>query len=226
MGAGRGLGIAALVVGLLGAVLGGGAFVYGKEAYGGSTVSSRSMTPTYQPGDRIFWERVDGSEVRRGDVVVFSAPERYGPGVVVLQRVVGVGGDHVVCCSAVGSQRRISVNGKTITEPYVSDGDAEAGSQPYDVRVPQGRLFLLGDHRANARDSRAFLSEQGGTLPVGAVRGRVVDGVAVPALIFAGLLFGAVMVLVGIGLGIGAWAVRRRARALVPPPPPWPVRPV
>lgn len=226
MGAGRGLGVAALVVGLLGTVLGVGSFAYGKDAYGGSVVSSESMTPTYEPGDRFFWERVDGSEVRRGDVVVFSAPERYGPGVVVLERVIGVGGDHVACCTTVGSRQQVTVNGKPLDEPYVSQGDADGAHQTYDVKVPRGRLFLLGDHRAAARDSRAFLSEQGGTLPVGAVRGRVMDGPVVPGLIVAGLVFGAVMVLVGIGLGIGAWAVRRRARALVPPPPPWPVQPV
>ena len=163
--------------------------------------------------------------VRRGDVVMFSAPERYGP-YVVMQRVIGVGGDRVVCCTAVGSQRRVAVNGKPIAEPYVSKGDADGGYQPYDVKVPEGRLFLLGDHRANSRDSRAFLSEDGGTIPVDAVQGRVEDNRAVAALLGSGMIFGAVMVLIGIGLGIGAWAVRRRARALVPPPPPWPVQPV
>jgi signal peptidase I len=225
VGAGRGLGVAALLVGLLGAALGGGTFVYGKEAYRGSTVTSKSMTPTYGPGDRVLWKRVDGSEVRRGDVVLISMPERYGPG-VVMQRVIGVGGDHVACCTTVGSQRRVTVNGKPIAEPYVSQGDADGGYPPYDVKVPEGRLFLLGDHRANARDSRVFVSEHGGSVPVGAVRGRVTDNRAVPGLLVSGMVFGAVMVLVGVGLGIGAWAVRRRARALVPPPPPWPVQPV
>ncbi|MEU6068370.1 MULTISPECIES: signal peptidase I [Streptomyces] len=223
-GKGRGLGVAALVVGVLGVMLAVGAFAYGKKMFGASTVSSESMSPNYAPGDRIIWERVDGSEVRRGDVVVFSAPERYGPGVVVLERVIGVGGDRVACCTTVGSQARVTVNGKPLEEPYVDHGDADGMHVPYDVKVPDGRLFLLGDHRAAARDSRAFASDHGGTIPVDAVRGRVTDDRTGPALFGTALLLGGVLVLVGIGLGIGAWAVRRRARRLVPPPPPWPVQ--
>ncbi|WP_330458178.1 signal peptidase I [Streptomyces sp. NBC_00820] len=213
------------MVGLLGAALGSGAFACGKETYGSGTVSAGSMAPTYEPGDRIVWERVDGSEVRRGDVVMFSEPGRYGPG-VVMQRVIGVGGDHVACCAAVGSRRRITVNGEPVAEPYVWRGDADGLRRSYDVEVPEGRLFLLGDRRGNARDSRFFASDHDGTVPVDAVRGRVTDSPAGPALIVSGLALGAVLLVTGVGLGIGAWAVRRRARALVPPPPPWPVRPV
>ncbi|MER5752127.1 signal peptidase I [Streptomyces sp. NPDC002088] len=103
-GRGRGLGIAAVVVGLLGLVLTIGSFAYGREAYGAAIVSSASMTPTYEPGDRIAYKRVDGSEVRRGDVVMYSAPDRYGFDQPVMQRVIGVGGDHVVCCTGEGAR--------------------------------------------------------------------------------------------------------------------------
>ncbi|PZG90594.1 signal peptidase I, partial [Streptomyces sp. NTH33] len=57
------------------------------------------MSPTYEQGDRVIFERVDGSQVRRGDVVLFSAPDRYGFTSDVMKRVVGVGGDRVVCCT-------------------------------------------------------------------------------------------------------------------------------
>ncbi|MER5214734.1 signal peptidase I [Streptomyces sp. NPDC002838] len=84
-----------------------------------ATVPSDSMSPTYAVGDRIVAERVGGDEVRRGDVVLYSAPERYQFAESVMQRVVGVGGDRVVCCASAGSTReRIAVNGKPRHEPY------------------------------------------------------------------------------------------------------------
>ncbi|KKD02652.1 signal peptidase [Streptomyces sp. WM6386] len=180
------------------------------------------MTPTYGSGDRIVYERIDAGEVRRGDVVVVSAPERYGPGGLVLKRVVGVGGDRVACCTGAGADERVFVNGKPLQEPYVKDGDAHGGYPPsYDVRVPEGRLFLLGDHRANARDSRAFLDDHGGTFPDSAVRGRVLDDYTVPTALGVAMMVGVVLVLVAVGLGIAAMVVRRKARAAVPPAPPW-----
>ncbi|MFF8728346.1 signal peptidase I [Streptomyces sp. NPDC015171] len=222
---GRGLGIAALVAGLLGVVLAGGAYGYGHDAYGTGTLPSRSMEPTHKRGERIFWERVDGSEVRRGDVVMFSLPERYGSGGVFMQRVIGVGGDRVACCTAVGTEERVTVNGEPLKEPYVLGSDADGVHRPYDVKVPRGRLFLLGDHRSDAMDSRFFAADQGGTVPVDAVRGRVTDDRTGPVLLGTALLVSAALVLTGIGLGIGFLVVRRR-RAPVVPPAPWPVQPV
>ncbi|MGW7259668.1 signal peptidase I [Streptomyces sp. NPDC054834] len=223
-GKGRGLGVAAVVVGLVGVLLGVGGLVYARHAYAGSVVSSESMQPTYEPGDRIVYERVEGSEVRRGDVVLLSAPDRYGPDVLTVQRVIGVGGDHIVCCAG-SAKERLSVNGKPLAEPYVRDGVVtDPMNRELDVKVPEGRLFLLGDHRLNARDSRYFPDDHGGTLPVSAIRGRVVDDYSVPLVLGAAMILGVVLVLVGVGLGIAAAVVRRRARAAVPPPPPWAVQ--
>ncbi|MEV6840780.1 signal peptidase I [Streptomyces sp. NPDC051133] len=221
---GRGLGIAALVVGLLGLALGAGTVGYARSAYGWGTLQSRSMSPAYEPGDRIVWERVDGGEVRRGDVVAFSMPERYRSGGAVVQRVIGVGGDRVACCTRVGTGERVTVNGKPIEEPYVSGGDADGVRRPYDVKVPEGRLFLLGDRRGDAMDSRFFSADHDGTVPVSAVRGRVTDDRTVPVLLGTALLLAAVLVLTGIGLGIGFLAVRGRKAPPVPPAP-WTVRP-
>ncbi|MET9016861.1 signal peptidase I [Streptomyces olivaceoviridis] len=223
-GRGRGLGIAALVVGLLGVVLAGGAFAYGRGAYGTGTQPSQSMEPTYQRGDRIVWERVDGSEVRRGDVVVFSMPGRYRAEGVFMQRVIGVGGDRVACCTTVGSEERVTVNGKPVREPYVYEGDADGVHRPYDVKVPQGRLFLMGDHRSDSMDSRFFAADHSGTVPVDAVRGRVTDDRTGPALLGTALLVGGLLVLTGAGLGIAAVVVRRRKAPTVPPAP-WPMQP-
>lgn len=225
-GKGRGLLIAAVVVGLVGVLLGGGGLAYARHGYAGSVVSSESMQPTYEPGDRIVYERIGGSEVRRGDVVLLSAPGRYGPGVLSVQRVIGVGGDHIVCCTDSGTaEERLTVNGKPLAEPYVHDHVViDPMNRALDVKVPEGRLFLLGDHRLNARDSRFFPDDHGGTLPVSAIRGRVVEDYSVPAVLGAAMIVGAALVLAGAGLGIAAAVVRRRARAAVPPPPPWTVQ--
>ncbi|MDQ0601282.1 signal peptidase I [Streptomyces canus] len=224
MGRARGLGIAAVVVGLVGLLAGLGGVVYGRYAFGGSVVSGESMAPTFGRGDRVVFERIDGSEVRRGDVVVFSAPDRYGFDALVIERVVGVGGDRVACCTGEARDARVTLNGEPLREPYLKGAEAGGGYPAYDVRVPEGRLFLLGDHRANARDSRAFLDDRGGTLPTSAIRGRVIDDYTVPVVLGVAMIAGVVLVLVAAGLGIAAMVVRRRARAVVPPPPPWAAR--
>lgn len=220
----RGLGIAAVVVGLVGLLVGLGGVAYARYAFGGSVVSGESMAPTFGRGDRVVFERIDGSEVRRGDVVVFSAPDRYGFDALVIERVVGVGGDRVACCAGEAQDARVTLNGEPLREPYLKGADAGGGFPAYDVRVPEGRLFLLGDHRANARDSRAFLDDRGGTLPTSAIRGRVIDDYTVPTVLGVAMMAGVVLVLVAAGLGIAAMVVRRRARAAVPPAPPWVVQ--
>ncbi|MET7567408.1 signal peptidase I [Streptomyces sp. NPDC005492] len=216
-GKGRALGVTAVVVGLLGVVLVVGSLAYARNFYGSSTVNSQSMAPTYKPGDRIIFEKVDGGAVHRGDVVLFSAPDRYGFTGSVLQRVVGVGGDRVVCCTGSGTDARITVNGKPLVEPYVNQGDVDGLHKTYDVRVPKGRLFLLGDNRADARDSRFFASDHDGTVAESAVRDRVTDDRTVGLVIGTAVIGGGALALVGIGLGIAAFVVRRRKAAPVAP---------
>ncbi|MFD4556241.1 signal peptidase I [Streptomyces sp. NPDC058469] len=222
-GKGRGLRGAAVVVGVLGVVLALGALVYARDSYGSSTVGSQSMAPTYKPGDRIVYEKVDGGEVHRGDVVLFSAPDRYGFSASVMQRVIGVGGDRVVCCAGSGTAARITVNGKPLAEPYVKQGDVDGVHKTYDVTVPKGRLLLLGDNRANSMDSRFFASDHDGTVAKSAVRDRVTDDRTVASVIGTAVISGVVLALVGIGLGIAAFVVRRRRAAPVAP---WPVQQV
>jgi signal peptidase I len=87
------------------------------------------------------------------------------------KRVIGLPGDHVVCCDAAG---RITVNDRPLEEPYVMNGDAPS-TTAFDVVVPSGRLWVMGDHRSDSADSRAHLGDPGGgTVPVDRVVGKVV----------------------------------------------------
>ncbi|GAA4074359.1 signal peptidase I [Streptomyces shaanxiensis] len=211
----RRLAVTAWVMGSLGLVLVIASVLWLRTGYVLSSMSGENMRPTYEIGDRIVAERVDGDEVGRGDLVLFTAPERYGEP-AVIQRVIGVGGDRVVCCEGTDTTReRITVNGKALSEPYVKDGIADGLHRPYDVTVPEGRLFLLGDYRQNSRDSRFFAEDHGGTVPVGAIMGRVIDSYAMPMLLASAALFGLLLAVVGLVLGITARSVRRRQAAQV-----------
>ncbi|MFC5073381.1 signal peptidase I [Kitasatospora cinereorecta] len=216
-GAGGGLGVAARILVPLGLVLALGGIGYFFTHYQGATVMSQAMEPTYRMGDRLVIERIDAGGVRRGDVVLVRVPERYGSR-PVLQRVIGTAGDHVVC-----DGDRITVNGKPVDEPYVMRGEVNPGAGPYDVRVPEGRLFLLGDHRGNSNDARFYLDEQSGSVAASGVLGRVQKGFAVSAAVMALGVLGIVLTLVGAGLGIGGYAAGRRARRPLVAVPPWPV---
>ncbi|GAA3217167.1 hypothetical protein GCM10020256_19980 [Streptomyces thermocoprophilus] len=126
----------------LGLVLFLGGFVWGAVVYRPYTVPTGSMTPTIGAGDRVLAQRVDGDQVRRGDVVVFT-DRTWVSNAPVVKRVVAVGGDTVACCT----DGKLTVNGKQIDEPYLPAGSqAEITGFPT-VTVPEGRLFLLGDER-------------------------------------------------------------------------------
>ncbi|WP_317445625.1 signal peptidase I [Streptomyces collinus] len=159
----------------LGLVMFLGGFVWGALIYRPYTVPTSSMTPTIDIGDRVLAERVDGGEVKRGDVVVFRDKD-WVANAKVVKRVVAVGGDTVSCCT----DGKLTVNGKQIDEPYLPDGSlAEIKNFPT-VTVPEGRLFLLGDERQGSLDSTAHLTDAArGTVSRDAVSARV-DAVVWP----------------------------------------------
>src|SRR3954471_11860669 len=135
-------------------------------------IPSGSMENGLRIGDRVLVNKLAyrfGAEPRRGDVVVFDGTGYFGNG-DYIKRVVGVGGDRVVCCDKVG---RIEVNGRSVDESgFLYPGDSPS-SVSFDVEVPDGALFVLGDHRSVSSDSRNHLgSPGGGMIPVDDVLGR------------------------------------------------------
>jgi signal peptidase I len=165
---------------------------------------SRAMEPTYPEGSDVMVKPIDGSGVRRGDVVLFSARD-WGADSVFMMRVIAVGGDHVVIDE---TGTRVSVNGKTLREPYISKHDPDFGP-PVDVTVPANRLFLLGDHRDIAADSRAHY-EHSGTIARSAVVGVAVDRASAPSPDRLWVWVGASTAAAGLVAAAVAATVRRR----------------
>ncbi|MFF2850461.1 signal peptidase I [Streptomyces sp. NPDC058001] len=165
-------------------------------------IPSGSMEQTIRIGDRVLVDKLTpwfGAKPQRGDVVVFKDPggwledetgkPKNDPVVVkqvkagltfigllpsdnerdLIKRVVAVGGDTVKCCDGQG---RVTVNGVPLNEPYINPGN-KPSEFAFEVKVPPGRLWVMGDHRANSADSRFHRTEAySGTVSEDSVVGR------------------------------------------------------
>ncbi|WP_392668280.1 signal peptidase I [Streptomyces sp. LN785] len=208
---GRGLFITGIVLAVLGIALVAGTLWTVRSGYTTVTSGGVSMEPTYPAGHRVLIEKARGEAPRRGDVVLFRSPDLLD-GMAVLKRVIGLGGDHVVFDGS-----RLTVNGTPLEEPYLKGAEVDGGHGPYDVKVPAGRMFLLGDKCANSNDSRYFPDEDSGTVSVTALQGRALDDVTGPAVLGIGALIGVVLALAGVVCAIVGRLSRRR-RAATPSP--------
>jgi len=172
-------------------------------------IPSGSMEPGLKVNDRILVEKPSywGSQSpSRGDVIVFKDPGGwltpaddarpttglasvlakiglYPTGGHLVKRVIGVGGDKIVCCD---DQGRISVNGQPLDEssyiaPQASCNGPMAGCDGWSATVPKGTLFVMGDNRSNSADSSCHLAVNGNSscpsgdpfVPVSDVVGKV-----------------------------------------------------
>ena len=161
-------------------------------------IPSPSMEPLLVKNDRILVEKVSywgGGTPQRGDIVVFKDPggwldqeESQGPSSPIAQvlekiglypsgghlvkRVIGVGGDRVMCCDARG---RVTVNGTPLNERSYLPRGAKPSLTRFDVRVPPGHLWVMGDNRGDSYDSRGHMGGPGGGfVPANLVVGKVV----------------------------------------------------
>lgn len=149
-------------------------------------IPSESMEPLLLTGDRVLVSRTEftNAPIQRGDVVVFDGRGSFTPwksgnsdmmdaaigagqwlglvpnNNVYVKRVLGIAGDTVKCCSTGG---QLEVNGVPIAEPYLFAGDAPSALK-FEVTIPQGKLWLMGDHRSVSQDSRSLLGAPGGGL--------------------------------------------------------------
>jgi len=157
-------------------------------------IPSGSMEPTMLVNDRILVQKVSywNHDVHRGDIVVFDDPGNwltpeesnhphnviqrglelfglYPTGGHLIKRVIGVGGDEVKCCDVTG---HLEVNGVSLEEPYLLNQSATK-ERTFDVKVPKGHLWVMGDNRGNSADSREHMGDPGGGfVPVGNVVGK------------------------------------------------------
>ena len=163
-------------------------------------IPSGSMENTLQVKDRVAVNKLPfiSKNISRGDVVVFRDPAGWLPeisdtssnkvisaikaglvdvGVLpnpakqyLVKRVIGVAGDHVVCCTKEGL---LTVNDIAITEPYIFEGN-KPSDMNFDVTVPEGKIWVMGDHRGASADSRYHQEDiNKGFVPLSRVTGRV-----------------------------------------------------
>lgn len=166
-------------------------------------IPSGSMEKTLQVQDRIVISKLSPQPfgLSRGDVVVFDDTKRWLQplddktahpsafhqalafiGVIpddtkrtLVKRIIGMPGDHVSCCDADG---RVSVNGKVLDETYINPAEP-AQAVKFDVVVPDGKLWVMGDNRNYSGDSRAHEDIDGGFIDIKDVEGKTF-GIAWP----------------------------------------------
>jgi signal peptidase I len=144
-------------------------------------IPSPSMEHTLDIDDRVLVNKLvyHFRSPERGEILVFRAPAEWSgnpDGEDFIKRVIGVGGDRVVCCD---EQERLVINGQPLDEPYIYSQDGirdPAADEDFDVTIPADRLWVMGDHRSASGDSLEHWQRSQNldiaTIPEDAVVGR------------------------------------------------------
>ncbi|MER6117683.1 signal peptidase I [Streptomyces sp. A0642] len=164
------------------------------------SIPSDSMQNTLQRGDRVLVDKLTpwfGSEPERGEVVVFHDPGGWledtaapDPNMVqkflsfiglmpsaeekdLIKRVIAIGGDTVEC----KKNGPVTVNGKALDDKsFIFEGNTPCNDEPFGpIKIPKGRIWVMGDHRQNSLDSRYHQElPGGGTVSTDEVVGRAI----------------------------------------------------
>ena len=155
-------------------------------------IPSGSMENTLEVGDEVAVTMYDAQDLERGDVVVFTDPDHWldvedptglrgvirdtlvlihllpeNTGHYLIKRVIGVAGDHIVA----DGRGSLTVNGVPVNETYLKPGRS-ASEMAFDVVVPRGFVWVMGDNRSNSSDSRYHQDDaHGGFVPIDDVAG-------------------------------------------------------
>jgi signal peptidase I len=121
-------------------------------------IQQQSMENTLMPNQYVLVDKLTPlfNGFSRGDIVVFNPPSGWvqdPSGAPYIKRVIGIGGDTIDIHDG-----KVFVNSKAIDEPYVYSGQPTVPLDPakHSWTLKANELFVLGDHRANSQDSRAF----------------------------------------------------------------------
>jgi signal peptidase I len=156
-------------------------------------IPSGSMEPTLNPGNRVVVDKLGytPAKMQRGDIVVFDGTGSFvaysTPGALervtewfgvahskrfFVKRIVGLPGDHLQCCTTSG---QLLLNNEPLDETWLLGKGVSSSDQQFNVVVPAGHLWLMGDNRMYSADSRAHMGDPGGGfVPESRVVGRVI----------------------------------------------------